>query len=584
MVDASVRARTLGIKTTYKDLRGGRVRFLPQKLAIIAQGATASSGYTTTKFTVESAKQVGALAGFRSPAYHAIEQIMPPNGDGVGPVPVEMLLLNDADGSTAATGAIVPSGTSTAASTYYVRAGGVLSKGFTIPLGAVDLDRDLKSMVQACQSIPKFPLVPGWTYDTITEDHSGNTGDGTLTLLAASASTCIPGDWTLVCTAEAENAGTFSLTDPDGTVVSTTIVASAAGATFDAGGLTGKLTDGNEDFDVGDTFTITVPVLTATFVSAWKGDSANDIEIEVIDSLNDLTFTITQPTGGATNPTVDDALTQLGNSDVTMVLNCLDCDDTTALGALATWNEGRWGELVHAPVVAFVGNNNSSATGVYATTEDRTTDRTNSQLTAPGSPNMPHVIAARELARIIKKANENPPHDYQLQRATGLIAGLDSEQWTSTQRDTILKAGSSTAEKRDNEVCISDVVTMYAPEGDDLPAYRFVVDIVKLQNVIYNVNSRFSSDRWAGKILIPDGQVTENQDARHPSDAIAEMAALADSLCLQAICSDPDAMKASITASINSQNPRRLDVGMTAIISSNVGVISVELNWGFYFG
>lgn len=588
MVDASVRARTLGIATSYKDLRGGRVRFLPQRLAVIAQGATAAAGYSTTKFTAESAKQVGTISGFRGPAYAILDELMPANGDGVGPVPIDVLLL--ADGTTASTGAILPSGTPASTATWYARIGGVLSKGFEIPSGAVNLTRDLKSMGQAIQAVTKMPMTVGWTYDTLAQAFSG-TGNGTLTELAASTTTCIPGDWVLVCIEEATDAGTFRLTDPDGTIISETIVASAAGAVFDEGGLTGKLTDGTTDFALGDTFTITVPALTMPLTSAWKGASANNIEIEILNSKleaiidnGSLAFTLTQPTSGAGNPTVDAALAQIGDCWNTMVINALNWDDTTALDAFSTWGEGRWGELVHKPAVVFVGNPTASPTGVITTTSTRTTDRVNCQLTAPGSPNMPHVVAAREVARIVRKANQNPPHDYQLQKATGLVPGLDSEQWSVTQRDAILKGGSSTAELRNGVVCVSDVVTPYAPDGDDLPAYRWVVDIVRLQNVIYNVNALFDSENWAGKILIPDGQVSENPDARHPSDAVAALSALADNLCSQAICSDPDTMKASITAAINSQNNRRLDVGMTAILSSNAGVISVDLKFGFFFG
>jgi hypothetical protein len=42
-VDASARAAVLGIKTEYRDLAGGNARMLPQRCALIGQGATASS-------------------------------------------------------------------------------------------------------------------------------------------------------------------------------------------------------------------------------------------------------------------------------------------------------------------------------------------------------------------------------------------------------------------------------------------------------------------------------------------------------------------------------------------------------------
>ena len=583
MVDSTVRARAVGIDTQYKNLRGGAVRFLPQRIAVIAQGATASAGYSTTKFQAESAKQVGMLAGFRSPAYADVKQLLPPNGDGVGAIPVDVLLLNDADGSTASAGAIAPSGTATKAKTYYVRGGGVLSAGFSVPVGAVDLTRDLRSMGQAIQAVPDFPMVVGWTYDTITEDHTGNTGTGTLDTMSATTTTCVPGDWTLVCTAASTDAGTFTLTDPNGTIVAEDVVASAGGSVFNEGGLQGTLTDATTDFAVGDTFTITVPALTMTLTSAWKGISANDIELEVIDDLGDLTWTITQPTGGTVNPTVDAALAQIGDSWVTMVVNALNNEDTTALNTYSAWGEGRWGELVKKPAVVFTGCNDASVGQATVITTARGTDRTNSQLTAPACPNMPHVIAAREVARIAAVANRNPAHDYCLQRATGLVPWLDSESWTHPQRDTAVKAGASTSELRNSVICVSDVVTMY-DDGDDTPAYRWVVNIVKLQNIIYNLDQLFDSEEWAGKPLIPDGQLSEDPDARTPSAAKAAVAALVDNLAAKSIVSDPDTIKESIDADINGSNPRMLDVSLTVTLSGNVGIVSIPLSFGFYFG
>ena len=59
---------------------------------------------------------------------------------------------------------------------------------------------------------------------------------------------------------------------------------------------------------------------------------------------------------------------------------------------------------------------------------------------------------------------------------------------------------------------------------------------------------------------------------------------MVDSLALNAIISDPETAKASIVATINSQNPKRLDVELTVQLSGNTNIISVDLNFGFFFG
>jgi phage tail sheath gpL-like len=267
-----------------------------------------------------------------------------------------------------------------------------------------------------------------------------------------------------------------------------------------------------------------------------------------------------------------------------MVLNCLDIADTTALDAYQTFGDGRWGALVRKPLVVFTGNTATTVTAATTVSDARKTDRVNSQLVAPGSDELPLVVAARQLARIAKVANNNPPQDYGSQAATGLEPGADGDQWTYADRDSAVKKGSSTVEVKDGVVNISDVVTFYHPSGDPIPAYRYVVDIVKLQNIIFNLDLIFAVPEWDGAPLIPDDQPTVNRSAKKPKAAIAAVCAMLDSLGLNAIISAPETAKENTFAAINEQNPKRLDVATTVQLSGNTNIISVDLNFGFYFG
>jgi phage tail sheath gpL-like len=197
---------------------------------------------------------------------------------------------------------------------------------------------------------------------------------------------------------------------------------------------------------------------------------------------------------------------------------------------------------------------------------------------------LPFVVAARQLARIAPTANNNPPQDYGSQIATGLVPGADGEQWTYADRDSAVKKGSSTIEVKDGVVNLSDIVTFYHPSGDAIPAYRYVVDIVKVQNILFNLDLIFATKEWDGAPLIPDDQPTTNRSAKKPKTAVAAISSLLDSLGLNAIISDPETAKKNTLASINAQNPKRLDVSTTVQLSGNTNIISVDFNWGFYFG
>lgn len=321
----------------------------------------------------------------------------------------------------------------------------------------------------------------------------------------------------------------------------------------------------------------------------WAGLSGNDLTVEVLDATGKapttgLTFEIVQPTGGLVDPSIAPALAMLGTDWVTFVVNALGPDNTTALGLLSDAGELRWGETMRRPFVAFTGNPEADVATATTITAARPTDRVNSQVVAPGSAHLPVQIAAAHVREIAKVANNNPPTDYGGRAMRGLLPGLDSLQWDFVKRDAAVKAGSSTVEIKDGVARISDVVTMYRPTGEVPPAYRHVVDIVKLMQIIYNFELEFTKPEWNGAPLIPDGQPTVNPNARKPSTAKAAAAAIVDGLALEAIISDPATAKKSIVATINGSNPKRLDLRLTVQLSGNTNIISVDLNFGFFFG
>lgn len=488
-VDASAVARVVGIKTTFKDLRKGGVLFLPQRVAVVGQGATAST-YSTTKAQHTSAQAVGETYGFGSPLHLAAEQLLPKNGDGVGTIPVTFYPLDDDGSGVAAAGDITPSGAATGSASFRVKINNILSEQFAVANG-----------------------------DAVAD-------------------------------------------------INTAIVAAISGV-------------------LGMPMTAAVGTGVVDLTAKWKGASGNDLHVEVVETSTNnsgVSFAITQPTGGLINPDITPALNQIGNVWETMLLNCLEVADTTALDLYQTTGEGRWGALVRKPFVAFTGNTATTVANATTVSDARKTDRINAQLVAPGSNDLPLTVAARQLVRIVVTANNNPPRDYGSLEATNLTPGDDGDQWTYADRDSAIKKGSSTIEVKDGVVNLADTVTFYHPDGDPIPAYRYVCDIVKLQNIIFNLDLIFAVPEWDGAPLIPDDQPTINRSAKKPKMAVAAVAGLLDSLALNAMISDPETAKENTQAAINDQNPKRLDLVTVVQLSGNTNIISVDLDFGFYFG
>ena len=350
-----------------------------------------------------------------------------------------------------------------------------------------------------------------------------------------------------------------------------TIAAAAAAAAINA----------NVDMPVTATSTIGVVDIT----SKWEGVSANDIIVRVDGPLTaGSLFGITQPVGGLVNPVVTVALDQVGEVWETIFINCLEIGDTTTLDLYQTFNEGRWASTVSMPAVYLTGNNESDVATAITVTDARKTDRTNVQLVGVGSDNLPFVVAARQAVFIAVVADSNPAQDYNSQVVSGIVPGTDAEQWDFADRDQAIKGGSSGVIKRDGVMVMKDTVTMFHPVGDPTPAFNYVNNLMKLFTIIFNTNLIFDVPEWDGAPLIPDDQATTNPTAKKPSMAKAEIARLIDGLGLGAIISDPETAKNTILAEINVSNPRRLDISYTVQLSGNTSIISIDLNFGFFFG
>jgi Bacteriophage lambda head decoration protein D len=89
---------------------------------------------------------------------------------------------------------------------------------------------------------------------------AGGAADGTCTVVTGGPDT-IGGIYTLICTAKITNGGTFNLVSPLGVILATGSITVGAGGTlvFVTDELNATITDGTNDFDAGDYFTVTIP-------------------------------------------------------------------------------------------------------------------------------------------------------------------------------------------------------------------------------------------------------------------------------------------------------------------------------------
>lgn len=317
----------------------------------------------------------------------------------------------------------------------------------------------------------------------------------------------------------------------------------------------------------------------------WAGESGNDIAVSIEGTVAGVTIAITQPTGGAADPTIDTALDQFGEVVwYTDIVSCFGTSNTTALDEYETFGEGRWNPIVRRPLAVFTGTSETVPNTLAAIGNARRAQRVNVFAPVPGARNLPCEIAAAWVARVARSANNTPANDFARLTLPNIEPGTDAQQWHHTQRDLLVKAGISTSIVRDGVAEISDTVTTYHPTGETNPGYRFYKDVVKSSNILFNLDLIFNTREWDGAPLIPDDQPTTNAQAKRPKDAVASLSVLADNLGLDAIISDVPFTLENIRASINDQNPNRLDIIFPAKNSGNANIISVDYFFGFFLG
>jgi len=315
----------------------------------------------------------------------------------------------------------------------------------------------------------------------------------------------------------------------------------------------------------------------------WAGASGNDIDINIdLAICAGLTFSKSAMATGAANPDVNDALDLIVEKWETIILNCMNYDDTTTLDAFSTWNEGRWAADVKKPCIVANGCVDDFATRT-AISDARKTDRTNFLIESAGSRELPFCIAARGLAKdIAVTANDHPAMNY-TGHLTGLDAGDDIDQEDGTTRNAAVLLGASTNRKVDGFAILQDIVTFYHPDSEGLyPAFRYVCDIIKLMNVVYNVD--IVQEAYRARPILPDSDPVPVDEAMaiQPKNIKTTLINLAESLAKKAIIADLAFTKANISVAFDGNNPKRVNTIFPIKLSGNVEVNDTTIKFGFY--
>jgi phage tail sheath gpL-like len=581
MLPASAVSRVCGVNVEYRNFNAGAGAYLPQRLAVIGAGND-DAVYSADKYEATgSADAVAKRYGYGSPLHLAARQLFPEGGGGAA-FPVTIYPVIADDGSYAQIKVRV-SNTSTeevvgVAGTYHLN-DGVKDWYLNIPENISFAPGDFQDFeLQATTKGHDGNLYVGYDVTSaITPPIPAGLQVVSTWIKDGTEPGAAPSIGSISCDGAATGSGectvriggieaVFAILKDNTAVQILSAMRSAIQKILEMPVVAGDVADGE------------LPL-----TAKWSGASGNDITIKVVSEVNGVVFGITAMTGGAVDPDVAPALAKIGQVWETFILSCLSYNNPSRLDKYQIYAEGRWSELEKKPCIVAHGCTDDFATRT-AITDIRKTDYANFLIQSCGSDEIPFVIAAKGLlSDIMTNANSNPPLGYH-GLLSGLAAGDDSAQENYTTKNNSVAKGASTNAKNGSVAELNDIITFYHPDGESLPSRRYVVDLVKLQNVVFNVRAIMEADELKGAPLVSDATSTTNPKAVQPKTIKTALMNLANSLAAFAIIGESEFTKENMAIKFSSTNPKRLDVQFPCKLSGNLEVTGTDIYFGFYLG
>jgi phage tail sheath gpL-like len=297
-----------------------------------------------------------------------------------------------------------------------------------------------------------------------------------------------------------------------------------------------------------------------TFTALHKGLALNDVDIRIAyygaaageQVPTGITAAIAPMSGGTTNPTLTNALANLGVQQFDFI--ALPYTDTISLNALQSFlsdSAGRWSaeEMLYGHVFsAFRGT-----LGARATFGNSRNDQHASILGYYDSPTPAWLEAADWAAVHALRIKVNPAVGV-TGMALGLLPPPVASQDTSGERNTMLFDGISTFTVDESQTCrIDRSITTYQfnPSGQPDDSYLSTNIMFQATFVARYMDSQLTSQFIdAGLILVDDGTpIGPGSPATTPSLVLQAAIAIYGYLCTEFIVQDADAFAKAATAS-----------------------------------
>lgn len=327
----------------------------------------------------------------------------------------------------------------------------------------------------------------------------------------------------------------------------------------------------------------------AELETKWKGLTADEVSVSVLtnDKPAGITYTINSTQSGAGTPSVASALSAFGSKWHNIVINSYGTQ-SDIMSALEAFNgqptetpTGRYAGIVFKPFIALTG---STADDPTAITDARPNDVTIAICPAPNSTGLQFEAAANMCALFARVSQDTPHLDVQNKSYPDMPAPSSAGSMEDYEnRDLFVKKGCSTVDLVSGVYVVKDFVTTYHPEGETPPQFRYC------RNLILDFNVRY------GYYLLEATNVLNHTIAKDNDTVVAAkvikpkqwkqiLFAYAEDLAARALVVDVPFMQESVSVSISTSNPDRLQTFFRYKRSGFARISSTIAEAGFNFG
>ena len=154
---------------------------------------------------------------------------------------------------------------------------------------------------------------------------------------------------------------------------------------------------------------------------------------------------------------------------------------------------------------------------------------------------------------------------------------------TYANRDAIVKKGCSTVDLIAGVYVMQDFVTTYHPIGETPPQFRYVRNL----NIDFNVRFGYyllEQIYVMDHVIAKDTDIVNSGNVVKPKDWKGVLFTYATDLTKRSLITDPEFMEESISVSLSTTNPDRLDTTFSYKRSGYARIAATTATAGFNFG